>query len=440
MFLVKSGGRLKSILSRRGRTSALGVLALFWTLVTTTLQARQDGGSAEFSVTVLDQTGKAIQTASVTFRNSAGAIVRQAMTDEIGRLSGVGLAAGTYSIEASAPGFSIATRSGLQATASAALEVSISLSVANTSTAVNVEAGIDSIAAQLAPSGNTLEVTSAQTVIGGQFLKNFASPLADFNEAIQMAPGTFSVNSNGVGLGQGKTSFRGFKDGQYTMTFDGSPFQDTNDPTHHSWTFFPGQWIGGVDFDRSPGGASTVGPTNFGGSIGLLSQDLPSSPNVTASGSCGSFNTRLLDPGIDSGLFGHGKKSNLFIDLHQLLSDGYQTYNYQKRVAGSMKYQYKISDTSVLTAFFGLIDLWNNTPDTNQPNRGQVARFGDNLLLNGDPSSPYYYGYSFYHIQTDFGYIGLTIRPTKMSRCTSLRGHRTRRESRRRAASSPVQA
>jgi iron complex outermembrane receptor protein len=162
-----------------------------------------------------------------------------------------------------------------------------------------------------------------------------------------------------------------------------------------------------VDFDRSPGGASTVGPTNFGGSINLLSQDLPSSPNVTATASYGSFNTRLFDLGLDSGLFGPSKKMNVFVDVHQLLSDGYQTYNYQKRVAGAMKYQYKITDKTVFTAYFGLIDLWNNTPDTNQPNRGQVAQFGDNFLLNGDPTSPYFYGYSYYHIQTDFGYLGL---------------------------------
>jgi hypothetical protein len=31
-----------------------------------------------------------------------------------------------------------------------------------------------------------------------------------------------------------KLFFRGFADGQYTMTFDGIPFEDTNSPTHHT--------------------------------------------------------------------------------------------------------------------------------------------------------------------------------------------------------------
>ena len=135
---------------------------------------------------------------------------------------------------------------------------------------------------------------------------------------------------------------------------------------------------------------------------------MQSSPDARASASYGSFNTRLFDLSLDSGNFGlKDKKSSLFIDIHQLLSDGYQTYNYQKRVAGSLKYQYRFTDKTVLTVFGGLIDLWTNTPDSNAPIRSEVAKFGDNYLLNNDPKSPNYYGYSYYHIQTDFVYIGL---------------------------------
>ena len=79
------------------------------------------------------------------------------------------------------------------------------------------------------------------------------SPVADYSEYVNYAPGTFSLNPNGIGLGQGKTFFRGFADGQYTMTFDGIPFEDTNTPTHHSWANFPSGWTDAVDFDRSPG-------------------------------------------------------------------------------------------------------------------------------------------------------------------------------------------
>jgi iron complex outermembrane receptor protein len=383
------------------RPRLLLICAIALALSVTTLYAQIDG--LTLAGTVVDATGKAIPSAAVVVRNESTGSVRNVATDAEGRFSATGLPAGAYIVEASAAGFATTRVPGVQLASPGAQELSISLKVANVSTAVTVEASV-SLAAQLAPSGNTLDATSAKTEISGEFIKNFTSPLADFNEVIQMAPGTFSVNSNGVGLGQGKTFFRGFKDGQYTMTYDGIPFQDTNDPTHHSWAFFPGQWIGGVDFDRSPGSASTIGPQNFGGSINLLSPDLTSSPDIRASASYGSFNTRLLDLKVDSGQLG---KSSFTVDLHQLLSDGYQTYNYQKRIGGSLKYQYRLNDKTTISIFGGLLDVWTNTPDTNQPSRSQIAQFGDNFLLNGDPSSPFYYGYSFYHIQTDFEYIGL---------------------------------
>ena len=93
-----------------------------------------------------------------------------------------------------------------------------------------------------------------------------------------MVPGSFSVDPNGIGLGQAKTYFRGFVDTNYTIGFEGIPFQDTNDGSHHSWAFFPAQWLGGADFDRSPGTASTIGPSNFGGSINLLGKDTAAEP------------------------------------------------------------------------------------------------------------------------------------------------------------------
>jgi iron complex outermembrane receptor protein len=255
---------------------------------------------------------------------------------------------------------------------------------------------------------NTLDATSPKTEITQTFIDNFASPVSDFTELLQMAPGTFSVSPNGVGLGQSNTYFRGFSDGQYTMTYDGIPFEDTNSPTHHSWVFFPGQWIGGIDFDRSPGGASTIGPTNFGGSINLLSRDLPSDPNIRGTFSYGSFNTRLFDFGFDSGNFGgKDKKSSFTVDFHQMLSDGYQTYNYQKRVAGSGKYQYRLSDKTTLTFFIGMVNIWNNTPNAKGPTRAQIAQFGDAYLLSGNPADANYYGYNFYHVQSDFEYFGV---------------------------------
>jgi hypothetical protein len=45
---------------------------------------------------------------------------------------------------------------------------------------------------------------------------------------------------------------------------------------------------------------------------------------------------------------GKDKRSSLAVNLHRMLSDGYQTYNYQKLVAGFIKYEYRITDRATL--------------------------------------------------------------------------------------------
>jgi iron complex outermembrane recepter protein len=366
-------------------------------------------GNSTLNGTVLDQAGKAIPGASVVVKNEATGTTTTVTADQDGHFSSTGLPAGTYTVQVSVPGFSLATRSGGQLNPGATLDIPITMSVEALATSITVNETI-SLAAVTAPSGNTLESLTPKTEVSTDFIQNFMSPIADYSEYINYAPGTFSYNPNGIGLGQGKTFFRGFPDGDYTMTFDGIPFEDTNSPTHHSWANFPSGWTSAVDFDRSPGLSSNFGPTNFGGSINMKSPELFPDPSVRVTATYGSFNTRLFQLDGESGFFGPGSKNSFLMNVQQLLSDGYQTYNRQKRVAGYGKYQYRISNRSSLTLYGGLVDIWTNTPNTTNPTRAQVTQFGDNYLLDGTPllpngsPDPYYYGYNTYHVQTDFEY------------------------------------
>src|SRR5215471_14648073 len=362
--------------------------------------------SGTITGTVLDVSGKPIPGAGVTVRNESSGQPRNLVSDAEGKFSVSGLPAGTYMLEVSAPSFAMSRRTGVKLAENGTENISISLDVGEIAQSITVEGAV-SVAAETAPSQNTLDARSARSEISPEYIQYFASPIADYSELLNNAPGTFSVNPNGVGLGDSKTFFRGFKDGQYTMQADGIPFNDTNDPTHHSWAFFPSQFIAGVDFDRSPGSAASIGPTNFGGTINLLSRSVAYSPDIRATAMYGSFNTRMLALDADSGQFGPAKKMTLTANIHQMLSDGYQTYNYQKRVAGFLKFQYRLNERTTFTLFSGLVDLWTNTPNLKGPSRAQIAQFGDNYLLSGDPSQPNYYGYNFYHVQTDFNYIGL---------------------------------
>ena len=372
---------------------------------------QQSGGT--ISGTVLDQTGKPIGGATIEVSNEATGDLRSTPADTEGRFSVSDLPPASYTIRVAAPGFALATRSAAKVGPGTSQDIPITMSVETLATSVTVSESV-SLAAVSAPSGNTLDTVSAKTEISSDFIKNFMSPLADYAEYVNYAPGTFSTNPNGIGLGQGKTFFRGFADGDYTMTFDGIPFEDTNTPTHHSWANFPSGWTDSVDFDRSPGLSSNFGPTNFGGSINLQSPQLASDPDIRGSVTYGSWNTRLLQLDGESGFFGPGNRNSFLMNIQQLLSDGYQTNNKQKRVAGYGKYQYRFSDRSSLTLYGGLVDIWTNTPNTTNATRAQIAQFGDNYLLDGTPylangsPDPYYYGWDQYHVQTDFEYAAYT--------------------------------
>ena len=366
-----------------------------------------------------------MQNAVVVARNESSGAVSKAATDQQGKFSLADLPLGSYTVEVSVPGFALASRQGVKVGAEQPEELSIALALGSVSDAITVEANASgSIAAQFAPIDGLLEARSARTEVTPMFIQNFTSPVSDFSELLQMAPGTFSVNSNGVGLGDSKTFFRGFADGNYDIDYDAVPFYDTNDPTHHSWAFFPSPWIGSVDFDRSPGTASTTGPTPFGGSIHLLSRDLAASPSIRGTVSYGSFNTILADGAFDSGPFGFGgnKKSNLFADVHRLTSDGFQTFNFQTRNAGSLKYQYKFSENNVLTFYSGVVRLNSNTPNSKGPTRAQIAQYGYKFLLSNDNNAtelnaagncisatsclyPLNFGFYTYNVPTDLEYI-----------------------------------
>ena len=304
------------------------------------------------------------------------------------------------------PGFETVRRTGLEVKEGTPANVPIQLSVANISETVTVSAALPA-AAVAAPSQASLTARSAQSLISNEYITNYTSPVSDYSQVLQMAPGTFSVSANGPGLGDTKTFFRGFKDGQYSMTYDGIPFNDTNDPTHHSWAFFPAQTIGSTVFDRSPGSAATIGPSTYGGSVNLLSRSLNADRILNGTVSYGSFNTRLFDVDFNTGRLGKDGRSRLMFDLHEMRSDGYQTFNFQKRDAFSAKYQHQISNSTSLTAFSSIMHLASNTPNPKGSTRAQVEQFGDNFLMTDDPTSPLYYKFNFYSIPTDFEYVGL---------------------------------
>jgi iron complex outermembrane receptor protein len=391
-------------------------------------------GSGVLKGKVVDARGGLIPNVAVTAKNEAtGASFKTTSTAD-GQFSFTNLPSGLYTVTYAASGFALIEQKAIPVSdASTPLTTTLQVNGATDEIQVDADA-THSQAAALAPMDALLGETSARTEITQAMIQNFMSPVADYGEAVEMAPATFTLNGNGVGLGQSKTYFRGFPDGDYNIDFDGIPFYDTNTPTHHSWAFFPSQFLGGIDFDRSPGTASTIGPTPFGGSIHLLSENLSPLDNVRVTFSGGSYNTYLYDAAYDSGSFGPGHKFNLSMDVHHLQSHGYETENNQRRDGGDIKFEYKFNPKTIFTGYSAVIQLTSNTPNysatrcqmygvtlsasecavSGTTSTGATVNLpftgaGINFLSTGN-SDPLLYtdaNYNYYHVPTDFEYVGL---------------------------------
>ncbi len=388
--------------STAARWIAAAALVVIGIAAPTTVAAARVDETASLSGVVQDPDGRAVANAAVVARQMLTGVSTASVTDEKGTFSIAGLAPGRYVVEVTANGFAINTRNNVDLTAGKTSTLTFTLAVGAINEQVDVSVTLPG-AARMAPSQGSLEARSAQSSISDAYVRDFTAPVSDFSQVIQMAPGTFSYSANGPGLSDTKTFFRGFKDGYYSMTFDGIPFNDTNDPTHHSHVFFPSQFVGGTVLERSPGSAAAIGPSTFGGSINLLSRRFDQNMHAGLTVSSSSFNTKLYDFQFDSGAMG---KAHLFIDAHDMSSDGYQTYDYQKRKGFSAKFLYAVSPTTSLTAFTGVIRYKSNAPNQKGSTRGQIAQFGDNYLNSNNPADPNYYGYNFYDVPTDFEYVG----------------------------------
>lgn len=272
---------------------------------------------------------------------------------------------------------------------------------------VEISAKSNSVAA-VAPTQVNLLATQPQSIISRAFIEQSVAPTGNFNTIAGIAPGASTQPSpNGPGASDTKTVLRGFQDAQYNVTWDGIPFGDTNDPTHHSTAYFPAAVIGGVVVERGPGNASNLGQATYGGSINLYSKTPAATRSTEVYYSRGGWNTNLFGVAFESGKMGDND-ATLQLNVQNIKSDGYLTYNTMDGSNFVVKYAQKLGQNTRMTVFATYNDIKTQLPDSaSGATLAQAALFGKNYSLNNDPTSQGYYGYNTVHKKTDMEYLRL---------------------------------
>ena len=258
----------------------------------------------------------------------------------------------------------------------------------------------------LAPAQASLRAFEPGSIVSDKVIRDLVPPTSDYNETIKYTPGVVSNNINGL-LGDSKSGWRGFVDGQFNITFDGVPFGDANDPTHHSAAYFPGYFLGSVIADRGPGAASQAGYATFGGTLSLNSKDLTDTRSANVTGSYGSYNTQQGGLSLQTGLIGESGVRAL-VQYSHAQTDGAINYGKVNQNQYLLKLDKQIGDFKV-TVFgnYGLENYNNVNPIT----YSQWQTYGKNYgQVNNNPRSQQYVGYNNSQKATDMEYIDVNGR------------------------------
>ncbi|WP_250890888.1 TonB-dependent receptor [Sphingobium nicotianae] len=261
---------------------------------------------------------------------------------------------------------------------------------------------------EIAPVTASLQATQPQAVISRSFIEDSLPATADFNQIALISPSVSNFGGvNGAGLSESKAQIRGFQDGEYNITYDGVPFGDTNDPTHHSNTFFPSNTVETLVIDRGPGNASQLGQATFGGNINMFSRTTREDMSFEGKASYGTWNTWMLRGLVQTGAIKALGGTEIVVSGQHIESDGARTFSpfHSNNIFG--KAVIPIGSDVKLTILGTYNENAFNQPDKDGATLVQVALYGKQFSLNNDPNSQTYFGYNHTNKTTDFEIVRL---------------------------------
>ncbi len=275
---------------------------------------------------------------------------------------------------------------------------------------VQVNAPRDS-ALSMAPTQSPINALQPQSAISLETIQNSIAPTADYAMIANLAPSVSNAGTqgnNGPGLNEAKPRLRGFTDGQYNVTFDGVPFGDGNDPTHHTTSYFPAKTIGRVVVDRGPGTAGTIGQATYGGTIAMFSKDPTAAPSFVTTLSDGSYNTELASFELNTGVMAKANNGSLLLMYQRMHSDGYRTLATTSRNTYFIKYLQPLGRNATITVYGSYNNILFNNANQSVISQNTINTLGRNFGQNTDPTSTDYVGYGYQKKHTDLEYINFS--------------------------------
>jgi iron complex outermembrane receptor protein len=259
-----------------------------------------------------------------------------------------------------------------------------------------------------APTKGSLDETQPESIITHKFIEQATPETGGWTTVALIAPSVAGITSNGGGIGDyNVVTMRGFKDGNFNLTFDGIAFGDTNDPTHHGADYFPASTIGATVVDRGPGAAGDLGQENYGGAIHFFTPLVNDAFGVVQKVTYGTFSTYGVVTTINTGAISQLGGAKLLLNFDERGSNGELSNSGGHQENQMAKLVMPFGDSASLTIFAQHEINYFNFEDSAGPGETwqQEQLVGKNFSMNRDPGSEHFTGYNFELKRTDFEYI-----------------------------------
>ncbi|AWN17272.1 TonB-dependent receptor [Salinisphaera sp. LB1] len=255
------------------------------------------------------------------------------------------------------------------------------------------------------------DATRTITTVTQAQIQDATSPVQDFAAALTNQPNFFRSHTGSNDSGS-DFRLRGFQKDHLNVMIDGIPINSSDDGSVYTNDVTNNYAISSIDVMPGAGSASTVGLSNFGGSIDVHSKDPQPNFYVQPYLGVGSFHAKQYGAQINTGSFLNDSTSAI-LSLSARDGDGYYDHT-------NTKYRNDATFKAISKLPLGKLTLYfHSTDQSYNYYRGitdaEKAQYGKRYNgYNEDPKTTNYYGYNYNKYYNNRTYIKYEIHRDKI--------------------------